>query len=321
MDLTNKDELIRYLQSHGLYTKHSLGQNFLVDRVALDKIVAAAELRSDDLVLEVGPGLGTMTTELIKYAKKVLGVEIDDNLAKLLASKLSNIKDQCSINGQISSINVQENIKITENCKVKNLIDHWHLKLDHSSIDIYNDDILKINIPALVGDREYKVVANIPYYITSKILRLFLTLKSKPTTIVVLTQKEVAERICATAGDHTVLSLSVQAYGKPEIVDIVKKESFFPAPKVDSAILKISICKTDAQYLQDREFEKSLFRLIKFGFASKRKTLVNNLGSGTGLGKEKILAILSDMEIGEKARAQELSLDQWIKIAEMVYNK
>lgn len=298
MDLTDKDDLIKYLQSHGLYTKHSLGQNFLVDREVIMKIVGSAGLCDErctidnELVIEVGPGLGTMTEELVKYADEVIAVEMDDKLADLLPIVISS--------------------EIERSDKDFSTLDTSRSRND--KLVVVSDDILNVNIPELVGDRKYKVVANIPYYITSKILRLFLTLKNKPETIVVLTQKEVAERICAEQGDHSVLSLSVQAYGDPEIIDIVPASSFFPIPKVNSAILRIRIMNNELRIMD----EKELFRLINIGFASKRKTLVNNLSAGLHITKSESGDIIKKMGLSENIRAQELSLDQWKKLAEYI---
>lgn len=267
-DLTNKSELISCLKSHGLWAKHSLGQNFLVDREALEKIVEAAGLKFDDTVLEVGPGLGVLTRELVQKAKKVIAIELDKKLAEDLST---NARDD--------------------------------------KLKVVNADILKTNMPELIGGQKYKVVANIPYYITSKILEFFLTQKNKPESIVMLVQKEVAERICAKPGDMSILALSVQAYGQPEIIDIVPKKSFFPAPEVDSAILKIRIENKEFRIKQEQE--KDLFRLFHIGFASKRKTLANNLMAGFHLDKKKALDIIESVGLGENVRAQELSLSQW----------
>jgi 16S rRNA (adenine1518-N6/adenine1519-N6)-dimethyltransferase len=304
MDLVDKKQLIEYLQSHGLYTKHRLGQNFLVDREVLDKIVEAAELTppltpprgGGDLVIEVGAGLGTLTQELVKSASEVIAVELDEKLTDIL---ISNFKFQISNkfpNSNFKNLDNKNSIKI-KNCKLK----------------IVNTDILKVNLNELVGERKYKVVANIPYYITSKIINLFLTAENKPESIVMLVQKEVAERICAQAGEMSILSLSVQAFGEPKIIDIVPRESFFPAPDVDSAILKVSSIGYKVSGIE----EKELFRIIKIGFSARRKTLLNNLSSGLHLKKEQVSDIIKRVDLSENVRAQELSLDQWAKLTKI----
>lgn len=215
MDLSDKTQLINYLKLNGLYTKHALGQNFLVDREVLDKIIETAEIEPDDLVIEVGPGVGTLTRELVKEAGEVRTVELDNKLAKLLGQLF-----HCSI----VSLSGGKSNEAMKQC---------------NNLEIISADILKLNINELVGNEKYKVVANIPYYITSKILNFFLTAEKKPESITLLVQKEVAERICAKPGQMSVLAISVQAYAEPEIIEIVKASSFFPAPKVDSAVLRI----------------------------------------------------------------------------------
>lgn len=282
MDLTDKNQLLQYLKQHGLYTKQSLGQNFLVDSEALAKIVAAAEIEPDDFIIEIGPGVGTLTTELVKASNHVVAVEMDDKLAEILSSKQ---------------------------------------KAEGSKLEVINEDILKLNVSELTKDHSsYKVVANIPYYITSKILKLFLTAENKPSSIVLLVQKEVAERICAKPGEMSVLAISVQTYGVPEIVGIVGKESFFPSPKVDSAILRIKIADDELSFFNQfdkfdftdkSDFEKEFFQTVKIGYASKRKTLVNNLSAGFRIDKTKASDILKSSGLSDNARAQELSLEQW----------
>ncbi|MCL5410643.1 MAG: 16S rRNA (adenine(1518)-N(6)/adenine(1519)-N(6))-dimethyltransferase RsmA [Patescibacteria group bacterium] len=275
MDFTNKSELLSYLKQKGLWAKKGLGQNFLISKEALDKIIEAAELKQDDIVVEVGPGVGTLTSELVKRAGEVVAVEMDKKLSELLGQN-SKIKDQ--------------------NCNLK----------------IINADILKFNLNEIVGGRKYKVVANIPYYITSKIIEQFLTAENKPESIVLLVQKEVAERICAKPGEMSVLSVSVQLYGKPEIVGIVPKESFFPSPKVDSAILKI-VLSSQLPVLSSEE-ERPFFRLVHIGFASRRKTLANNLSAGYLITKKTASDIIRQIGFSENVRAQELSIENWKKL-------
>lgn len=350
MNLTDKNDLIEYLKSNGLYAKHSLGQNFLVDRGSLEKIIDAAELKAEDFVIEVGPGTGALTLELVKNVGGVVAIEKDEQLASLL---ISNLKFLISNQFQITKLSNREadNIFDIKQLDIKNSIEIKNCKLK-----IVVDDILKVNIPELVGDRPYKVVANIPYYITSKILQLFLTLPQKPEVIVVLTQKEVAERVCAKAGQMSVLSVSVQVFGEPEIVSIVPKDAFFPSPKVDSAILRIAnihsfSChsepvrqaqgrlheesssnaaldpsakpqddkrgpRDDKEEVLDDGFcnEKAFFRLVKIGFSSRRKTLINNLSVGYHIDKKKAEDIIKSAGFGVNVRAQELSIDDWKRL-------
>lgn len=347
IDLTNRDGLISYLKSHGLWAKKSLGQNFLVDREALDKIVEAADLTTptpllekegdkEDLVIEIGPGLGVLTEELVNRAGKVTAVELDQKLANLLAenygSVISTPRGQSGVEKSSDLHKISPPPKGSRDDK-----NTAEARSRDDKLEVINADILKLNIPELVRAEKYKVVANIPYYITSKILELFLTQGNKPESIVLLVQKEVAERICARPGQLSILALSVQAYGQPEIVGIVPKESFFPAPKVDSAILRIkdihpfnchsrldlesklvdpSLRWDDKEKARDDSFcgEKDFFRLVHVGFASKRKTLVNNLAAGYHLDKKKASDIIKSIGLDENIRAQELSLDDWQKL-------
>ncbi len=290
-DLTDKQQLLDYLKSNGLWANHGLGQNFLIDREALDKIVAAAEIDSHDCVIEIGPGVGTLTEELVQMAEKVIAVELDEKLVKLLDERMS--KSEFLMPNKSSNDQNPNNLK--------------------SQLKLINADILRINITELVGERKYKVVANIPYYITSKIIQLFLTTPNKPEEIVLLVQKEVAERICAKPGAMSVLALSVQVFGKPEIIGIVRKESFFPSPKVDSAILRIRTKSQDQRIKPDDE--KAFFRVANIGFSAKRKTLANNLSSGYHMDKQAAEDIIKSQGLSENIRAQELSVEDWQNLA------
>lgn len=281
MDLTDKSQLIKYIKQNGLWAKKSLGQNFLVDREALDRIVAAAELNENDTVLEIGPGLGTLTGELVQRAGRVVAVEKDEKLADILTQKFKAKSQNCNF-------------------------------------EIISGDALEFDTSLSANKltpNAYKVVANIPYYITSKILEKFLSAENKPSLIVLLVQKEVAERICAKPGDLSVLAVSVQYYGEPEIVDIVPRDSFFPVPEVDSAILKIN-----TQNPKPKSNDKEFFKVVKTGFAARRKTLFNNLKNGTHLNSGQIEEILDKMGLSKNTRAQELSVEQWKGLADRIKN-
>jgi len=295
IDLTDKSQLLDYLKANSLWAKHGLGQNFLVNKEVLSSIIEAADIDPDDLIIEVGPGLGTLTQELVQKAERVIGIEKDEKLAGLLPGFIKNNSDEILKQVQDDNSGAQDD-------DIK------------SKLEVITGDILDVNVPELVKDQMYKVVANIPYYITSRIIRLFLELPSQPTTIVMLVQKEVAERICAKPGEMSVLALSVQVYGKPEIIEIVKKESFFPAPAVDSAILRISYI----EYQYPRIPEKDLFRTINIGFAAKRKTLANNLQSGFHIEKIQAEAYIEEIGLKPSARAQELTLDNWTDLTKVL---
>lgn len=252
--------------------KKYLGQNFLMDKKILEKIIETADLKRNDIVLEVGPGYGNLTERLAKHVSKVIAVEKDKQLVEVLKKKFSE----------------QKNIEIIE------------------------DDILKIfNLQSSISNLKYKIVANIPYYITSRFLRLLLEGKQKPELIILLVQKEVAKRICAQKGQSSILSLSVQYYGKPQILDFVSKEAFYPAPEVDSAILKI---KTYQKLPYQIENEKLFFSIIKVVFKSRRKQLINSLVDGLKISKNEVKNILEKCKILPAVRPQDLGLDDFKKL-------
>lgn len=299
MDLTNKKELISYLKQNGLWAKKSMGQNFLVDRGVLEKIVAAAELKSSDSVLEIGPGVGALTRELVKKAGEVVAIEKDECLSELL---------NCSIVKLLEDKNSNLAIKQFSNNELK----------------IITADALSLDPEEILGANSYKLIANIPYYITSKILEKFLTADNKPELIVLLVQKEVAERICSKAGGLSLLAVSVQFYGEPELIDVVKRDSFFPVPEVDSAILRIRVrnnrtTENNTQKTQKID-ERNFFKVVKAGFRARRKTLYNNLKAGTNLSSGQIIELLDKMNINRNARAQELTIEQWVVLAGEIEN-
>ena len=273
--MLSKEEIQKILKSEDLKILKSLGQNFLIDENVLGKIVQAAELNKNDIVIEIGPGFGTLTEELSEKCGKVIAIEKDRKLAEKLNGKFRNI-------------------------------------------EIITDDILKIKLKEFVkkysSDGKYKLVSNIPYYITSPIIKMFLESDVQPELIVLLMQKEVAERICAKPGKLSVLALSVQVYGEPEIVDYVDKAAFYPEPKVDSAILRIKNIKKNFS----DEYYKDLFRIIKIGFSSKRKKLANNLSAGLHIGKTQSEKLLKEAGMDSNARAQELELEEWRKLVEII---
>lgn len=270
--------------------KKSLGQNFLKDKKALKKIVDAAELNLKDKVLEIGPGTGLLTEELLKKTKELILIEKDRQLAEMIAD-----------NFQFPIPSARDTFPNKQG--------------------VMSGDILKINLPKLIEGNDffdYKVVANIPYYITGKILRLLLETEYPPSLLVLLLQKEVAERICAKPGEMSILSVSVQYFGQPEIVGYVPKESFDPVPKVDSAILKITP-KPELLSLKIRS--QKLMKLVKVGFSSRRKTLANNLCAGLGMEKQAAEGFLTSLGRGKNIRAQQLTIGEWERLVDMVGSK
>jgi 16S rRNA (adenine1518-N6/adenine1519-N6)-dimethyltransferase len=269
----------RLLGSLDARAKKSLGQNFLIDSGVLRKIVEAADLSPRDIVIEVGPGLGVLTAELAKRAGHVIAVELDDNLAVLLK---------------------------------KNLASAFNLAVVH-------EDILKITPSALLASaglasgQSYKVVANLPYYITSAVLRHFLEADARPFEMVVMLQKEVAKAITAAPGAMSLLSVAVQFYGEARIVSNVSAHSFYPAPKVDSAILKIRLYPKLPITLDQSD---SFFRLVRAGFCANRKQLVNSLSQGLVVTKEEVRPLLEKAGIEHTRRAETLAIAEWVNLWE-----
>jgi 16S rRNA (adenine1518-N6/adenine1519-N6)-dimethyltransferase len=252
--------------------KKSLGQHWLKDREVLARIAEAAELTSDDTVLEIGPGLGTLTSELLRRAGKVVAVEFDRDLAAKLPGQFPG----------------------------KNL-------------EVVQSDILSFDLTMLpVG---YKVVANVPYYITSKIVQMLMTAQDKPSTTVLLVQKEVAQRLAACPGDMSILAISAQAFADVTLGDIVPAEFFTPPPKVDSAVV---ILKTKPQPDFINIGEKAFFRVVRAGFSSPRKKLYSSLAAGLAIQKDTARELLEKCEINPDSRAENLSVKEWVKLAVQV---
>ncbi len=262
------------LRQHGLRPDKSLGQNFLQDPSALEKIIRAAEVEPDDTVLEIGPGLGSLTRYLATCAKTVTAIELDHNLIPVLQTVLA----------------------------------------PYANVRIIEGDILKFPPAELVGARldDYLVVANVPYYITSAIFRHLLAKPPRPRRIVLTIQKEVAERICARPGELSLLALSIQVYGQPGIAATIPAEAFYPAPKVDSAVIRVDLYPDPiiSSNLLDR-----FFRLAKAGFSQKRKTLRNSLSAGLGISTGAAAQILEQAGIDPQRRAETLSLEEWGKLS------
>ncbi|MDD5341366.1 MAG: 16S rRNA (adenine(1518)-N(6)/adenine(1519)-N(6))-dimethyltransferase RsmA [Patescibacteria group bacterium] len=256
-----------------------MGQNFLINEAVLEKIVRAADLRADDCVLEIGPGFGILTEELIEKVKKVLAIELDKRLVYFLKQKFKR----------------------------------------QNNLEILQSDVLKIKNQEIFdklagGSGGYKIVANLPYNITGAALKKFLSYNPKPTEMILLLQKEVAQRILAKPRKMSLLSLSVQFYGEAELVSLVSKESFYPRPKVDSAIIKIRIKKEAISGLVENEF----WRLARIGFSSPRKQLQNNLSSGLKIDKEKAKNALKYAKLEPNCRPSDLNLAQWISLYQKI---
>ncbi|MCU0660112.1 MAG: 16S rRNA (adenine(1518)-N(6)/adenine(1519)-N(6))-dimethyltransferase RsmA [Candidatus Pacebacteria bacterium] len=250
--------------------KKSLGQNFLKSHTALTQIIAAGKLNKKDVVLEIGPGKGALTEKLLEHAGTVIAIEKDTNLFVYLSEKFSD-------------------------------------EIQEGTFILLNDDILDFSFSNYkIRETKYKLIANIPYNITGAILRKFLSLETQPEKMVLLVQKEVAERIVARDRKESILSISVKAYGTPKYIAKVPARYFSPAPKVDSAIISIeNISK--AHFASIKE-ESHFFELLRAGFAHKRKLLTSNL-SHLGINTK---TVLIECSISTQARAENLTLKHWI---------
>jgi 16S rRNA (adenine1518-N6/adenine1519-N6)-dimethyltransferase len=265
-------ETKKLLRHFDLRARKRLGQHFLIADNVRQRILAAAELTPDDTVMEIGPGLGILTRELARRVRRVIAIELDDKLADLLTQEIRST----------------------------------------ANVTIINGDILKITPATLLPEAErYKVVANLPYYITSPVLRHFLEAPLKPDLMVVMVQKEVAEAIAAGAGKRSLLSISVQFYGRPAIISKVPAKAFYPAPEVDSAILRIDLYPKPAAAVADVE---SFFATVRAGFASPRKQLANSLSCGLGLPKAEVVPLLAEAGIAPSRRAETLTLEEWARL-------
>jgi len=262
------------LRQYGLRPDKRLGQNFLVDENALQRIAAAAELGENDEVLEVGAGLGSLTRLLAAQARQVVAVELDARLLPILERVLS----------------------------------------DFSNVRMVQGDILALDPARLVTRPGYRVAANIPYYITSALIRHLLEARLRPRSMVLTVQQEVAERICAAPGELSLLALSVQVYGLPHIVTTIPAGAFYPPPQVDSAVVKVDLSGGTRLPVNDLRL---FFRLAKAGFSQKRKTLRNTLAGGMRWQPKQAEDLLRQADIDPRRRAETLSLDEWGRLVQV----
>ena len=270
------------LRRFDLRARKGLGQHFLVDEGVLKLIASSAELTASDVVIEVGPGLGVLSRELASRAGWLVTIELDSKLTVILKKNLAHFLN----------------------------------------VTMINDDILKIDPAVLLqqeqaslstvtgGPLHYKVVSNLPYYIASAVLRHFLEASLRPRVIVVMVQKEVAQAIVAGPGRMSLLSISVQFYAKPEIIEYVPARCFYPPPEVDSALLKV-VSYPGPAVAVDRE---SFFRLVRAGFTASRKQICNSLAHGLGLPKDEVLSWLVRVGIAPQRRAETLTLEEWAEL-------
>jgi 16S rRNA (adenine1518-N6/adenine1519-N6)-dimethyltransferase len=278
IDLTDIRELRNLLFAHNMRPNKSFGQNFLIDRTVLQEIVRAAEITSDDKVLEVGSGTGVLTRELARYANQVVAVEIERDMLALLAETTR----------------------------------------PYPNVELVARNLLFLDPVEFFGQSAYKLVANLPYYITAPTFRHFLESANPPRTVVVMVQWEVAQRITAQPGDMSLLAISVQFYGRPRVIARVPAQAFYPAPKVDSAILRIDVDAQDVS--NDRaaltgEERDRFFRVVQAGFSERRKQLHNSLTHGLHVKNETVRAWLEQAQIESSRRAETLSIEEWLRLS------
>lgn len=278
-NLSDIGEVKRILSRHGFHFSKSLGQNFLVDPTVCPRMAEESGLTGEMGAIEVGPGFGVLTQQLALRAKKVVAIELDKRLPDVLADTLS----------------------------------------DFDNVKVVSGDVMELDLHALLKEEfpgmEVVVCANLPYYITSPVIMKLLEERLPVESLVVMVQKEAAVRICAKPGSRAcgAVSVAVQYYAEPEILFDVQRASFFPAPNVDSAVMKLQIRKTPPAELASVE-EKQFFRVVHAAFLQRRKTVVNSLSAGLSLGKEPVRAALSAAGIPETARAEQLTMAQFGKL-------
>jgi 16S rRNA (adenine1518-N6/adenine1519-N6)-dimethyltransferase len=266
------------LQRYGLRPNKRLGQNFLTDQGALQRILEVADLQPEDVALEVGPGLGSLTRLLAENARRVVAVELDAQLLPALSELLREYRNVTLVQGDILAV-----------------------------------DFLSLLREGEEQDPPYLVVANIPYYITSALIRHFLEARLPPRRLVLTVQREVAERICARPGEMNLLALSVQVYGAPMVKAQIPAEAFFPVPAVDSAVV---VVERYSAPLVEKDALAAFFRLAKAGFGQKRKTLRNALAAGMGWRPEAAQSFLESQDIAPRRRAETLSVAEWRRLAQ-----
>ncbi len=272
--MSKLEELKSLLKRYKLWVKKRLGQNFLIDDAVFEKILGAADLKRSDTVIEVGPGTGFLTEQLIEKAGRVVAVEKDADMVRILSDRFAGVRN----------------------------------------LELVHDDILKVRSSSRglgIGVRSCKVVANIPYYITSPLLKHFLQSERRPKLMVLLVQREVAGKVCGTTG-KSLITIETQLFGRPEIVGIVPPTAFHPAPKVQSAILRIEVYKKP---LIPRAQMADFLRVVKFGFSQKRKKLKSSLAAGLRMKPVEMAEVLQKVGIDPDLRAENLEIDDWKRLS------
>ena len=271
LDLTNIRDLRSLLTAHGIRPNKAFGQNFLIDRSVLNKIMDASAIEKGDEVLEVGAGTGVLTRELAQHAGRVVAVEVERDMLMLLGETTSS----------------------------------------YPNVERVARNLLQLNPSEVFAQRPYKLVANLPYYITAPTFRHFLESENPPRLLVVMVQLEVAQRIVAMPGDLSLLAVSIQFYGQPRIMARVPANAFYPAPKVDSAILRVDVRPQIALTQRERD---DFFRIVQAGFSERRKQLHNSLTHGLHYKNELIRSWLTAAEIDVSRRAETVSIEEWLRL-------
>lgn len=284
-DLCDYSTINKILSKHGFTFSKSLGQNFLIDRTVCPAMAEMLNADKDTGVLEIGPGIGVLTKELCKTAGKVVAIELDKRLYPVLDETLSEFHNFELVEGDVMKLDLAE------------LIDK-----------------------KFIGFNTVKVCANLPYYITSPVIMALLESNLPIDEIEVMVQKEAAQRLCAEIGsrDAGAVSVAVRYYGNAEILFEVGKESFMPSPKVDSAVIRITLCK-EPEYMVSNE--KNFFSLVKAAFAQRRKTLVNSISNSSGLSKDKITGALNQLGLDTGIRAEKLKMEDFVNLCDLLYQK
>lgn len=294
------------IREHGLDPKKSLGQNFLIDESHLAAIAAAADLTPADTVLEIGPGLGVLTRHLAQQAGRVVAVELDDRLLPILRQRFAPQPHVSFVHADILEIAPAEIFQRAEaEAAVEAQKHNTQYPLPNTSLPT-------------TSYKSYKVVANLPYYITSAVLRHLLEAAQPPSLAVVLVQREVAQRIVAQPGDLSLLAVSVQFYARPRLVRKIPAGAFHPRPKVDSALLRLDV---RAQPAVPDVPPDVFFRVVRAGFGQKRKQLRNSLSAGLSSPKEQADEWLHAAQIDPRRRAETLSLAEWGALARMIHRQ
>ncbi len=284
MNLTNKTIIKDLLKRHGTKPEKYLGQHFILSKKALAQMVAAAEIKKNDTIIEIGPGLGTLTQELAKTlpaqtgGAKIIAIEKDPKMINILGETLTGYKNIKIVQADIRNLWVSETYKVGDKLGIK------------------------------IAKNKYKIVADLPYYISNLIIRKFLESKNPPELMVLMIQKEVAQRICGMR--MNLLAISVQFYADAKIIGYIPKELFYPRPKVDAAIIKI----VPKEKIPEKT-RKAFFAVVKAGFSQPRKQLIGNMTKKLNIPKEEVLSAFKKLDIPERARAENLSLEQWVSLA------